>query len=266
MNPSLISHMFFTVIFVTAFLSSVFKPLYVGEFYGGSTPTDTIANKTQRINGLDIFCNGNPFRYHNGGTGHFAPIVHCPYVEYSDSSKIPSFVIDQNDKYLTDRMGKDFFEKRVIFRNYIVIEPARFDELRKQKGYLNLEMCDSKVKYAFEYYIVIDRDINFYFTTVYDSVGNLLSSHQTPNVAQNKHYDVVIDVCKAKQIADSNQHFKGEVKDISLEYEDAINSFVWVAEKPHVIKGGNFTGRFIVINAQTGKIVRYFNTYGLIDF
>lgn len=215
--------------------------------------------------GQDLYlnCEESKIPCDNGGKDHFEPITFCPYIEYSDTNKIPQAIRDVNQKYLTNRLGEQFI-KRVIFRNVVVIEPDRYDQIKKTKGWISEDGCNDKVKYAFEYYFIIQDSMNFYFTTVYDIEGQMLSKPQLPDINKNKTFDSIIDVCQAKQVAEIDKKYEGKLKGVSLEYSESENSFVWEIEKPGIRKGKKITTPFVIINAQTGKIIGYRTEKGII--
>lgn len=215
---------------------------------------------------LHLNCGNIKIPFDNGGKDHFEPITFCPYVEYSDTNKIPQTIRQINRQYLTERLGETFI-KKVIFRNIVVIDSDRFDDIKKTKGWIRKDLCNNKVKYAFEYYFVVQDSMNYYFTTVYDVDGNMLSKPQLPDINKNNKFDSIIDICQAKQIAETDKKYKGQMEGASLAYSDKDNIFIWEIEKPEIRKGkGKRTviTPFVIINSQTGKILRHRIEKGII--
>lgn len=208
-----------------------------------------------------VHCGNDTIRCNNGGKKHFEPIVNCPYVEYPDTAKVPVFICDINRKYLSERMGV-FFYSKVKFRGCDVIEPEKYSELKNKRGFTDKASCNGKIKYAFEYYFMIQDSMKFYFTTIYDEKGNLLSKSQTPDIRQNPDCMNIVDVCEAKTIAEADTEFKGKMTGISLEYSQKYNSFVWVVEKPREIKDKKVISRFVIIHAQSRKILDHITRKG----
>lgn len=196
----------------------------------------------------------------NGGEKHFYDIMHCPYTEYADTNMIPVSVRQVNQNYLINRLGQQFFYSKLKLRNVVVVDTAKFEEIRKTKGWISNSMCDKKTKYAFEYYFSVQDSLNFYFTTIYDSNGNLLFYHQIPDIRSNPNFYTYLDACKISKIALADRKFKGNIKSIRLDFDPQKNIFVWVVKKPSRYSGKNnktIHSRYLIIHAQTGKIIEH---------
>jgi|GEM_PF-2196307 len=207
--------------------------------------------------GQDMFtyCGHKKLQYENGNKNHFSLVLHTPYKEYSDINIMPKDIIEKNKNYLLMRAGSDFLKQKAKFVSCYVIN---FSDNKDHKNREWLAVADKNVKYAFEYYFNIQKGMKYYFTTVYDSIGNLLSQPMLPSINSNQDFDKIIGVCNAKAIAEKDTVFKGKVINISLQYLDSINSFTWNAELPEIKtrKNGIALKRAIIINANTGIIIK----------
>lgn len=202
---------------------------------------------------LSTYCGNKKIFFDNGNKDNFSLVIHCPYKEYNDIKALPKRIVDINNSYLINRVGRYFVNKIKFMSCYIV----DFSDSSLVEHRSWLEVADRRVKFAFQYYFNVQKNMKYYFTTVYDSAGNLLSKHMLPSVNSNKNFYKLIDVCKATDIAEHDAIFKGTVFTISLQYADTINSFIWEARlnDAQSTMPGESIERNIVIDGNTGAVV-----------
>lgn len=213
---------------------------------------------------FEMTCDSTALEWMNGGKGHWSSIVHCPYVEYPSADSIPGEVRAANDRYLNDRLGKDFFIERVGFRGAAVVRPEQFDELKLVHPWIDQGLCNGRIAHAFQYYFPIQDSMIFLFTTMFDAGGNLVGPHQIPDTRSSECYQSWIDACTAKSIADQDGRYVGLSTGISFEYHEPANCFVWRVRKPVIRNGREITTPFVIVNAQTGSILNYSTEHGII--
>lgn len=189
----------------------------------------------------------------NGNKGHFETVIHFPYLEI-DSTKLPQTIHDSARNYLINRLGASFCKKIYFYASQDVDNKAK---IYKFNGFPNPKL-DKRTKYAIQYFFIIQDSMRYYFTLVFDKNGRVISKAQIPNYKKNNQFDKIISICDAKIISEQDKLFLGELKNISLEYYDLINSFVWRVEKPFVKgkKPREEIHRFIILNANTGQVIK----------
>lgn len=198
-------------------------------------------------------CGRSELRYDYGGKGNFSMAVLCPYTEYKSTAALPKAIVEKNRQYLLNRVGSNFMSKLKLESTFIV--DFSNANLVKHKNWL--EKADKRVKYAFQYYFIIQKGVRYYFTTVYDSLGNLISNHMVPSQKENNNFGTIINMCRAKQLSERDSLSNGRVENISLEYSDSTNSFVWEAElTPTKTENPQLMIRhFLILNASSGIII-----------
>lgn len=181
-------------------------------------------------------------------------VVLTPYREYNRPTKIPKHVITKNRNYLYGRYGKKFIDKNAKLDKCIITD---FSDSSLVFNNDWLQHADRRVKYAFQYHFVVQGDMNYYFTTVYDSLGNRLSEHMLPNQKQNEHFDKILSVCEAVKVTERDTSFTSKVWLISLDYSDSLNAFIWevghwasTPDRRITIQKKTF------IHANTGEIIK----------
>ena len=211
---------------------------------------------------LQLNCEDTKIPCYNGNKSHFKMVIYTPYQEV-DTNTIPQEIRDKNRKYLYDRVGVTFYNK-LQYYSCQTIDFKKSRQLKKERGFTSKKLADKRVKYAFQYYFVIQDSMRYYLSTVYDKDGNLISEHQLPDIAKNETWDNIIDVCQAKQVAETDEKYKGKLEGITLQFSAEYNSFVWEVEKPEIRKGKEITRPFVIIHAQTGKIIGHRTEKGII--
>jgi hypothetical protein len=213
----------------------------------------------------DLFlnCGTRKIPCDNGNKDHFKMVMQCPYEE-ADTTKIPQAILDINRSYLLDRVGADFYAK-LRYYSCQTIDFKNYNEAKKTRPYINKKTADKRVKYAIQYYFIVQDSMRYYLSLVYDKDGKLLSEHFLPDNKTNQRFDKIIDVCAATQIAETDSVFRGELKEIYLDYLPSENSFVWVMRKPDVEQGERtIIHRYIIINATTGQLIKRTTAKGFV--
>lgn len=212
---------------------------------------------------FELSCGSDVIGWMNGGKAHWHPIVNCPCVEYPTANSIPDLIRDSNERYITDRLGAEFFKERVVFRGGVVVRPDKFDELKESQPWIDKDLCNDRIAFAFEYYFIVQDSMNFYFTTMFDEKGELASHHQIPDEDQIG-MGSWISPCDAKAIADQDTRYVGLIENISFEFHEQCNCFVWKAQKPEIRKGRKITTPFALVDAGSGKLLDYVVEQGTI--
>lgn len=204
---------------------------------------------------LKLKCGDKEIECQNGNKSHFEMVIHCPYEE-TDTLHLPQIIKDNAKTYLIERVGIDFYTKLNYYSSQIV-DFKKYKEIKKQKGWIR-KRSDRRVKYAIQYYFIVQDSMRYYLLVVLDKDGNIISSDQLPNYKSNGQFDKIISVCDTKLIAEQDTLFSGKLLNISLEYLDSENTFVWRVEKTSVegTKPRETIHRFILINAVRGEIIK----------
>jgi hypothetical protein len=213
------------------------------------------ASLTGTSQDLILKCGDKEIACINGNKSHFGMVVYCPYEEI-DTVKLPQSIKDNAKKYLTERVGTEFYSKLNYYSSQ-VIGFKRFKEIKKGKGWISDSMCDRRVKYSIQYYFTVQDSMRYYVSLVFDKKGNVISEDQLPDYRTNRQFGKIMSVCEAKLIAEQDPVFPGELQNISLEYSEDANTFVWRAEKPAVAgtQPRQTVRRFTEINAVNGKLI-----------
>ncbi len=203
---------------------------------------------------LKLKCSDEEIECQNCNKSHFEMVVNCPYEE-TDTLHLPQTIKDNAKKYLLERVGIEFY-KKLNYYSCQVVDFKKYKEIKKQKGWIS-KTSDRRVKYAIQYYFIVQDSIRYYLSVVLDKDGNIISSDQLPNYKSGR-FDKIISVCNTKLIAEKDTIFPGRLLNISLDYLDSENTFVWRVEKPSVVgtKLRETIHRFILINAVSGQIIK----------
>ena len=214
-------------------------------------------------------CGDETVSFRNGGLNHFEPIIHCNFIEVpmENDFLIPEFINKVNEENLKKNLGEEFIRQKLIKLKKIIIEEDTSNKNQIGiKKYSN-KLCNCNCKYAFQYYFKIHDSINYYFTTIYNSSGQLAIKNPIPNIPDNSFLATIIPMCNAKTIAESDFKFKGKLENITIEYNWELKRFTWLAEKPAIYKGnGNrkVHSRFLVIDAINGEIIDRYIEKGIV--
>ena len=199
-------------------------------------------------------CGKEKLHYELGNKQHFSMVVLSPYREYKDTRNIPPNIVAKDKKYLSKRTGKAFFSRARLEKVYVV--DFNDTSISLPNGWR--EASNKQVKYAFMYSFKVQKGMKYYFTTVYDSLGNLLSKPALPLQSNNPNFDNIIGACEAKQISETSDKDGRKLASLSLQYSDSLNAFVWetrfVDKKTQDPKLYLYKTAFI--HANTGKIVK----------
>jgi hypothetical protein len=205
-------------------------------------------------NDLKIHCGNRDVNCNNGNKEHFASVSDCPYIE-TDTNHLPKMILDNARKYLVDRVG-GAFSKRLNYYSCQIVDFSKFDSIVIKKPWISKD-ADKRIKYAIQYYFVVQDSMRYYILIVFDKDGHIISNDELPSVKQNAQFDKILDVCEAVKVAEQDKVFSGEVETISLEFDKKENCFVWSIQKPEVRKGKHkVIERYMYLNANTGKLIR----------
>lgn len=203
-----------------------------------------------------LYCDNDTLYFDNGNKDHFKLVLYTPHKEYDFANHIPKSILNKNKKYLYNRVGKQFMHNKVTLEKYIV---TNFYDTALLLNNEWLKLADKNVKYAFQYYFHIGQGMKYYFTTVYDSLGNLLSKPMLPNKKCNKNFDKLINICDAKKIAEADTFFNDKAWVITLDYSDSLNRFLWEVKHQSTKKDNTriIVQKIIFIDANTGEVVKH---------
>ena len=190
---------------------------------------------------------------------HFDMVSDCPFME-TDTAKLPKAVLDSSKKYLVNRVGKDFY-KRLNYYSCEIVDFSKFDEIHETKPWIDKQAADKRVKYAIEYYFIVQDSMRYYLTLVYDTNARLISKHFLPDSKKNKDFDKIINACQAIQLIDG-----GEIQEISLEYLPSKNTFVWRVTSDTERGASTIIERQTTINACTGKLLKRKKTTTRVEY
>lgn len=180
--------------------------------------------------------------------------LYCVYIEYSNDKKIPNNIREINKNYLQERVGKAFL-KKIKLRSVYIID---FNNPKLVSNPDWIVTADKRVKYAFTYDFEIQDEMKYYFTTVFDSTGKLISNQQLPDFKRNNKFDNIISFCKANDIAESDTVLNKPIENISLQYDsDNQNCFIWRIEMAPSRNDKNIVvaDNYLLLNANCGKVV-----------
>lgn len=199
-------------------------------------------------------CGKEKLRYEHGNKEHFSLAVLSPYREDKNVKNIPVDVVAKNNRYLSARTGAAFLKRAKLEKTYVV--DFNDTSISLPNGWR--EAANKQVKYAFQYSYTVQKDMKYYFTTSYDSIGNLLSKHMLPFHENNPNFDRIIDACEAKKISETSDKDGRKLASVSLQYSDSLNAFVWetrfVDAKTRDPKV--YLYKTVFIHANTGKILK----------
>jgi hypothetical protein len=201
----------------------------------------------------DFRCGNRTISVDNGKKRNFDMVIHCPYYE-TDTTQIPQQIMEISRKYLFEKSGLHFYNN-FMFYSCQIIDFKKYRKIKKEKPYIDKKMADKRVKYALQYYFVIQDSVRYYFSLVYDKNARLISEDFIPDQRKNNNAYKIINICEAAKISEKDSLFKGDLQNIYLDFLPKENTFIWVAEKPEVRKGREITFQYIIINAFSGKII-----------
>lgn len=139
-----------------------------------------------------MLCGKGRLYYDHGNKDNFAMVVHTSYRQYKNMKKVPDYIRVKNQEYLSRRVGKQFLKKVFLEASYVI--EWNNDKISIPDDWKRI--ADVKVKYAFQYSFKVQGKMKYYFTTVYDSVGNLLSKNMVPDRHRNSSFDSLINAPK----------------------------------------------------------------------
>jgi hypothetical protein len=195
-------------------------------------------------------CNTDTIPFSNGNLNHFNAVLYAPYEEM-DTTRIPSFILDSARIYLLKRVGNSFYNKLTYYKSQYI------DTSLNEAKRCNAKNYDSRMKYAIQYYFMVQDNMRYYLTLIFDEKGTVISKNQLPDSKTNKQFNEILPVCEVNKRVADDHFFKGELKHIRLDYSNEKNTFVWNVQKPSVKgrKSHESVQRYIIVNATTGKVI-----------
>jgi len=231
---------------------------------------------------IDFYCEHQRHSYRYGVW--LVPVQSCKgYKSYWTSTNIndipstDSIIIDSIKHQLKLRAGDKLYNKFELYSITIATDS---------------NICNER-KYSFRYIYRLDSVFYHRFSLTFNPSGNLISSHQFPNIKTNKNSLDIINYCTALYIALQNETFKeacdksgliisspnkvsGEMEPLlnisrfNLNYNSTLNVWTWEVysetsvqkknwDKHHA--SGKWTGKKIIINAQTSEIIELSDFY-----
>ncbi len=210
------------------------------SFFIATTATPLAAQQ------FTIHCNGENIPANGGNNSHFGVVLDCPYAEVADTSDLPKGLLKATRKYLLKRVGPTFYKRLVYYSSQTIGDERR-------------ESCTPGAKYAVQYMFADADSMEFYVTMLFDKDLKVLSKPFLPDVKKNPKFGKYIGFCEAYKKVQADTLPDVQLSYLTLEYSPKLNSFVWVARKDDT---------YIIINAQTGNVIRRKNTDGskMVDF
>jgi hypothetical protein len=175
--------------------------------------------------------------------------------QISKIQKYSDFILQKAEKYIKQRAGNLFYNK-LIFQNFMVIYHdysvlPNFDSVK-----YDLDKS-GKINYWLTYSYFPDSSIEYGFGIEFDSKGNRISEHKIPDFSKNKNFMDLISPCKALEIEKTQKIVEiDSVKSIELNYDDKINSFVWIIKEGYPDTEGNNESDILFINANSGRLYK----------
>lgn len=207
-----------------------------------------------------IVCKGKIISFTNGNINHFLRVACCPLVEHTQNT-FPKRIMDSANSYLIHRVGKAFIEK-INQPIYQELKLELMDSIRTTNPCVSIENChDTTVKYVISYNFNLPKGMKYYFTLLYNRNGELISNEQLPEFELSINSFNFIEPCIAIEITDKDSVYKQRAKNITLDFSQKLNAFVWIVEKEESINRFNeYTIPTLVLNATNGRILeRYLN-------
>lgn len=231
---------------------------------------------------LDFYCGDQRHSYRYGVWS--VPVQSCKgyktYWTETNINDIPtkdSIIIDAIKQNLNLRAGNELYRKLELYSITIAADS---------------NICNDR-KYSLRFIYRLDSVFYHRFSLTFNSLGNLISSPQFPDIKTSKNSLEIIDYCSALHIALQNETFReaceksglsistpnkisGKMEDLlniskfNLNYDSTLNSWIWeVYSETSVPKknwkkhhaSGKWSGKKIIINAQTSEIIELSDFY-----
>lgn len=208
--------------------------------------------------GFDVVCSGDTIRGNHGGYEYDDSLMFCAYNLSSNSDILPKKILEVNDSIVNKNFIVFFKNNEVQTRDYLIVENEKFETMKSNgKGWISLELCSQKVKYAVRYQIWIYGNIRFFFSIHYDSSLNCLNLSTISNFCTYFNKGKLMDFCLIKDKAEKDFLRNGKVTEVTFSFID--NQFVWEFEKDgpptnkKTLRGHDY---ILTYNAYTGKLIK----------
>lgn len=122
----------------------------------------------------------------------------------------------------------------------------------------NLDNC-GRISYWLTYKYLQDTSIEYLFGIEYDFEGNRVSDDKFPDISKNKKFMKIIELCKAIDIVKNQNNVQiDSIKSIELNYDNDINSYVWLITEDYPSTTTGFHEYdLIFINANSGELYKH---------
>lgn len=169
--------------------------------------------------------------------------------------KYADFILSNAQKYIKQRAGINFYNRQVfhdimvIYHDYSAI--PNFDSLK-----FNLANC-GRITYWLTYSYFQDSAFEYGFGIEFDSKGKRISGHLIPDISKNPNFMKAIGLCEAIDVAKKQKIVKlDSIKSIELNYDNKINSLIWLIKEDYPETEGSHYPDILMINANTGKLYK----------
>jgi len=169
--------------------------------------------------------------------------------------KYADFILGKSEKYIRQRAGTIFFKKlvfhhiMVIYHDYSLL--SNYDSLKYK-----LDNC-GRISYWLTYSYFHDSTIEYGFGIEFDSSGKRISENMIPDISKNPNFMNLIGLCKAIEVVKKQKIVQlDSINSIELNYDNKINSFVWLIKENYPITEGFHEQDLLIINANTGKLYK----------
>jgi hypothetical protein len=169
--------------------------------------------------------------------------------------KYADFILPKAERYIKKRAGINFYKRlifhyiMVIYHDYSVV--PNFDSLQ-----YNLDNC-GRITYWLTFSYFQDSTIEYGFGIEFDSNGKRISENMIPDISKNPSFMNIIGLCEAIEIVKNQNVVQlDSIKSIELNYDNKINSLIWLIKEDYPDTEGPHEQDIIFINAKTGKLYR----------
>lgn len=169
--------------------------------------------------------------------------------------KYADFILAKSDNYIKHRAGTAFYSK-LVFHDIMVIYHDYGTLTNLDYFPYELDKC-GRVTYWLTYSYFQDSTIEYGFGVEFDSNGKKISESLIPNSTVNPNFMNIIGLCSAIDIVKKQNivHFNA-IKTIELNYDNKINSLIWLVKEDYPDTEGLHEQDVLYINANTGKLYK----------
>ncbi len=213
--------------------------------------------------GFNVVCSGDTIRGNHGGYEYDDSLMFCAYNLASKSDFLPKRILEINDSIVNKNFIVFFKKNEVQIRDYLITENEKFETIKlNEKGWISLDRCSQKVKYAVRYELWIYGNIRYFLSLHYDSSFNCLNLSTVTNFCNYFNKSQMKDFCTIKENAENNFSCRGKVNEVTFSFDN--NRSVWIFGKDgpppnrKTLKGYDY---LLIYDANTGKLVEIRKQY-----